>query len=70
MKQSTVIGIVLSWIVGTVFFVLKVFEIGAVANWHWFWVLAPFWVLVVAVQVAVIIKIIILNIHINSKKGN
>jgi hypothetical protein len=31
-------------ILGLIFVLAKVFEIGPVADWSWWWVLAPFWV--------------------------
>ena len=72
MKQSTIIvsGLTLSWIAGIVLLMLVFLEIGAVAQWNLFWVLAPFWMPIVVIQVVVIIKTIILNVRDNSKKTN
>jgi hypothetical protein len=37
-------GITLWGLVFIVFLVLKLAEVGAVANWSWWWVTAPLWI--------------------------
>lgn len=58
-KQESVSGgIGLSGLVFIVFLVLKLAEIGAVANWSWWWVTSPLWIPVVLVLGIVIIAIL------------
>lgn len=37
-----------------ILFLLKVFEVGAVASWSWWWILAPLWI-----PVALIVSVFI-----------
>ena len=45
-----------------VFVVLKLAEVGPIANWSWWWVTAPLWIPVVAAIITAIIVIIIAKI--------
>lgn len=42
-QNNTTVGFPVLGILGTVFVLAKVFEIGPIAEWSWWWVLAPFW---------------------------
>lgn len=42
-NQSASVSFPLFGILGVVFVALKLAEVGAVAEWSWWWVLAPFW---------------------------
>ena len=42
-NQSASVSFPLFGILGVVFVALKLAEVGAVAGWSWWWVLAPFW---------------------------
>jgi len=43
-SKSTSTGISLSGAVFIVFLILKLAEIGPVANWSWWWVTSPLWI--------------------------
>jgi len=45
-----------------VFVVLKLAEVGPIANWSWWWVTAPLWIPVAAAIITAIIVIIIAKI--------
>lgn len=42
-NRSASVSFPLFGILGIVFVALKLGEVGAVAEWSWWWVLAPFW---------------------------
>lgn len=43
-KTITLVGANLSTIIFVIFLVLKLAEIGPVANWSWWWVTSPLWI--------------------------
>lgn len=43
-KESTSSGIGICGFIFLIFLVLKLAEIGAVANWSWWWVTSPLWI--------------------------
>ncbi len=55
-------GFGISTIVGLLFIVMKVFELGIVANWSWLWVLSPFWIGYSIVFIILIIWVILMAI--------
>ena len=46
---------------GLIFIALKLAQVGAVASWSWWWVLAPFWI-EIALAVAIFVFIVIVAI--------
>ena len=44
-------------ILGLIFVALKLTEVGKVATWSWWWVLAPFWIQ--AILVVVILTVVL-----------
>lgn len=44
-KKSNNFSFPVLGILGLIFVTLKLAEIGVVATWSWWWVLAPFWLL-------------------------
>ncbi len=43
-SKTTSGGISIGMVLFLIFLVLKLAEIGAVANWSWWWVTAPLWI--------------------------
>jgi hypothetical protein len=43
-KQTASSGISLGGVIFIVFLILKLAEIGPVANWSWWWVTSPLWI--------------------------
>lgn len=65
MAQEKKMGLSLSVLVFIVFLVLKLTEVGQVANWSWWWVTSPLWIpicLVIVLWILVMIYCFILTI--------
>jgi small Trp-rich protein len=64
-QKSASSGISIGTVLFLIFLVLKLADIGQVANWSWWWVTSPLWIpvllagafIIVAVFIAVIIKL-------------
>ena len=57
--KKSFLGIGLGGIVFLIFLVLKLANIGVVANWSWFWVTSPLWIpILIVIAVLIIIFII------------
>lgn len=61
-KGTTKSTIGLSGLVFIVFLVLKLAEIGQVANWSWWWVTSPLWLPLLALIAIVLVAFVILGI--------
>ena len=61
-KDATKSTIGLSGLVFIVFLVLKLAEIGQVANWSWWWVISPLWLPLLAFIAIVLVAFVILGI--------
>ena len=61
-KDATKSTIGLSGLVFIVFLVLKLAEIGQVANWSWWWVTSPLWLPLLAFIAIVLVAFVILGI--------
>ena len=59
-KQIPIFGSHILNILFLIFLVLKLAEIGPVANWSWWWVTAPLWAPVAALIAILVIAAIIL----------
>ena len=58
-KTSIKLGSATTFIFFIVLFVLKVAEIGVVANWSWIWIFAPLWVPATIVLMFIILIILV-----------
>ena len=54
-KQASSNGIGIGTVLFLIFLVLKLAEVGSVANWSWWWVTAPLWLPAVAVIITLLV---------------
>lgn len=47
-------------ILALIFISLKLAEVGMVATWSWFWVLAPIWIPLAAVAVVALVGVVLI----------